>query len=112
MNELFIVMPIDNRDQNFPDRHFNARVERDRDGDLCAVAQEEFWLLETTNRHGSLEEMPYERFCKRGEIIELTEQELTQAEIELAQKAELMSKDAEEAAAKIREFLAPVKRAA
>ncbi len=80
------TLTITRRDERGEDRDFLIDVSRDRDGDIWSVCGEDVAELRTTNRYGSIETYATGRLLyKKGEPIELEDDELTEAESALSQ---------------------------
>ncbi len=83
---MIATITISRRDHRDEDRDLLVDVTRDRDGDIYATCGEDLDELRTTNRHGSIETHPTGRlFQRRGDSIELTDDELAEAEFALTQ---------------------------
>lgn len=93
---MIATITISRPDNRNEDREFLVDVTRDRDGDIYAVVGEDVDELHTTNRYGSIEAYPTGRLFKRmGDNIELSDEELEEAETALLQLEALWNEERE-----------------
>ncbi|CAN5709813.1 hypothetical protein BH09VER1_BH09VER1_44190 [soil metagenome] len=101
---MIATITITRRDHRDEDRDLLVDVTRDRDGDIFATCGENLDELRTTNRYGSIETHPTGRlFKRRGDPIELTDDELEEAEVALTQLETLWQSER----AKLKQIFAP-----
>lgn len=101
MTATLTIFREDNRGENRP---ILVNVSLDRDGDLCATCAEDVEERRSLNRYGSVEEYSTGRYLfEEGDIMELNDDELLEAEQALAQLQKLW----DEERARLRDIFRP-----